>query len=83
MSDFLGFWGVLIEKVFPLYLFRYAYIIFLIKNENRHRNHDQGGLKYFRRIKKYCTNRRSRPSALNAQINLEQCPPDRMLPNPA
>lgn len=87
MLKFIGYSGVgkfinhddLIEKVFPLYLFRYAIIIFHIKNENE--NQHQRSI--LQKNWNYCTNRWSRSTALNAKINLQQCFPNRMLPNPA
>lgn len=83
----IGCWKIiddLIEKVFPLYVFRYAINCFPNKKkENKRCNHDRGWLIYFRRNMKILKNRRSRPTALNIKINFQQCPPNWMLPNPA
>lgn len=69
-------------KIYQSYVFCYAIVVVQIENENLHRNHDQGGLTYFRRIN-ILQNRRSRSTALNIKINLQQCFPNRMLTNPA
>lgn len=75
-----------IEKVFTLHVFHNVIMVFQIKNENenQHSNHNQGGLMYIiQKIWKFCKKTQSRPTVLNTKMNLQQCPPNQLLPNPA
>lgn len=76
----------MIEKVFTLHVFHNVIMVFQIKNENenQHSNHNQGGLMYIiQKIWKFCKKTQSRPTVLNTKMNLQQCPPNQLLPNPA